>query len=421
MLTAFSARNYRNVTTDELRFKRVNILIGPNNSGKSNLIRALALPRDLLRGADDTRSAFLRTIESHGAADIIDRRSAPRGEVSLRYVVQPQGEAPIEYKIDFRVGSALEFPAAFYITREILAWGDEPTGTPQSSRGWVLCEAHGKTKGAGSFQSRETGGTGGRVSRKSFPIDPKETVVHQWRSLIADKRFYDAFYPSFDRWTRAFRSAFEGLRVYAGSELRPRTIADGAPLDLAVRQLDPAGAQLGNVLRHVDQTHDLSEYALRLRELDRRVQRVKIVDVSESRRDVELVLDGGSFRLRDLSDGTLKAMALASLLWSPERVGTLVIDEPELNLHPAWLKVVAGWILDHRSADQVFVSTHSPDLLDGFTEAFRAGELALFVCGGEGQGIRAAEPRALDSFFQRRWELGDLYRVGEPALGGWPW
>ncbi len=114
-------------------------------------------------------------------------------------------------------------------------------------------------------------------------------------------------------------------------------------------------------------------------------------------------------------------MALAALLWNPERVSTLVIDEPELNLHPAWLKVVAGWILDHRSADQVFVSTHSPDLLDGFTEAFREGALALFVCDGTGRSIRPADPSALDSFFQRRWELGDLYRVGEPVLGGWPW
>jgi predicted ATPase len=420
MLKAFSARHYRNVTTDELRFKRVNVLIGPNNSGKSNLIRALGLPRDLLRN-EQAPTAFLRTLQDHGAADVIARHAAPRGEVSLRYVVQPADQAPLEYELAFQVGPALEFPAAFFITREVLAWYDEPTGTPQPSRGWVLCDAHGKTNGSGRFQPRKPRPAGLDTARKSFPIDPKETVVHQWRSLIADKAFYEAFYPEFERWTGNFRAAFDGLQVCLGSELRPRSIAAGAPLDLGVRRLDAEGQQLANVLRWVDQAHDLEAYALRLRELDPRVRRVKVVDVSDARRDVELVLESGSFRLRDLSDGTLKTLALALLLWSPERVSTLMIDEPELNLHPAWLKVVAGWILDHRSADQIFISTHSPDLLDGFTEAFREGEVALFVCDGTGRGIRAADPRALDSFFQRRWELGDLYRVGEPVLGGWPW
>lgn len=99
----------------------------------------------------------------------------------------------------------------------------------------------------------------------------------------------------------------------------------------------------------------------------------------------------------------------------------LTIDEPELNLHPAWLARIGVWLKECRSAEQLIISTHSADLLDRLTDAFRAGEAALFVCGGGEKGIHRIEPGTLDSFFAEGWELGDLYRVGEPKVGGWPW
>ena len=122
-----------------------------------------------------------------------------------------------------------------------------------------------------------------------------------------------------------------------------------------------------------------------------------------------------------MSDGTLKALWLALLLFSPDRGSLLSIDEPELNLHPAWLRVIGGWLQRFSSAEQLFVSTHSPDLLDSFTEGFKNGAVELFVFGKGEAPLHQIEPAALDGFFQEGWELGDLYRVGEPKLGGWPW
>ncbi|MEZ3463817.1 MAG: ATP-binding protein [Lachnospiraceae bacterium] len=46
----------------------------------------------------------------------------------------------------------------------------------------------------------------------------------------------------------------------------------------------------------------------------------------------------------------------------------LAIDEPEMNLHPAWQKVVGNWIQTADTFYQCFISTHSPDFLDVFTE-----------------------------------------------------
>jgi len=84
------------------------------------------------------------------------------------------------------------------------------------------------------------------------------------------------------------------------------------------------------------------------------------------------------------------------------------------------LRILGKWLVECRSADQILISTHSPDLLDAFTEAFRAGAASLLVFDQPGR-VRRAAPAELDSFFKEGWELGDLYRVGEPKLGGWPW
>lgn len=123
-----------------------------------------------------------------------------------------------------------------------------------------------------------------------------------------------------------------------------------------------------------------------------------------------------------MSDGTLKILFLATLLETTQPISFLGLDEPELNLHPGWLRVVARWLQTAKRAEQIFVSTHSPDLLDSFTEGFRSGDVKLLVFDTrDGPHVRAVHPADLDSFFQEGWELGDLYRVGEPQLGGWPW
>lgn len=84
----------------------------------------------------------------------------------------------------------------------------------------------------------------------------------------------------------------------------------------------------------------------------------------------KLVYDGEQYDLSDVSEGTLKGLILNLLINMPmEKPKTLLaIDEPETNLHPAWQKVVGNWIQTADTFYQCFISTHSPDFLDVFTE-----------------------------------------------------
>lgn len=75
------------------------------------------------------------------------------------------------------------------------------------------------------------------------------------------------------------------------------------------------------------------------------------------------------FSVNQISDGTLRFIALATLLLQPAKSmpSLVVIDEPELGLHPAAIGILAGMIKKASETSQVVVATQSPDLLDKFS------------------------------------------------------
>jgi predicted ATPase len=74
------------------------------------------------------------------------------------------------------------------------------------------------------------------------------------------------------------------------------------------------------------------------------------------------------FGPQHLSDGTLRFIALATLLLQPpERLPNfIVIDEPELGLHPSAISVLASMIKEAAVHTQIVLATQSPRLVDEF-------------------------------------------------------
>src|SRR6185369_11258345 len=67
-----------------------------------------------------------------------------------------------------------------------------------------------------------------------------------------------------------------------------------------------------------------------------------------------------------LSDGTLRYICLATLLLQPNPASTLIIDEPELGLHPYAIKLLASLLHEAGQRAQLIVSTQASLLLDEF-------------------------------------------------------
>jgi predicted ATPase len=67
-----------------------------------------------------------------------------------------------------------------------------------------------------------------------------------------------------------------------------------------------------------------------------------------------------------LSDGTLRFIALTTALLQPNLPATVLLDEPELGLHPYALNLLAALLKEAATRTQVIVSTQSAPLLDNF-------------------------------------------------------
>ncbi len=91
----------------------------------------------------------------------------------------------------------------------------------------------------------------------------------------------------------------------------------------------------------------------------------------------------------DFSDGTLR---LLGLLWAIlDGLGPVLMEEPELSLHPAIVRRIPQMMLQaqkqsNRAARQVFISTHSSDLLSD--EGISADEVLLVRPSEDGSTIQ---------------------------------
>jgi predicted ATPase len=72
------------------------------------------------------------------------------------------------------------------------------------------------------------------------------------------------------------------------------------------------------------------------------------------------------FQAYHLSDGTLRFICLATLLLQPEMPSTILIDEPELGLHPYAIVILASLMKSASKRTQLIVSTQSVSLVNQF-------------------------------------------------------
>lgn len=121
------------------------------------------------------------------------------------------------------------------------------------------------------------------------------------------------------------------------------------------------------------------------------------------------------FNAASLSDGTLRFIALATLFLQPQefRPSVVLVDEPELGLHPYAINLLASIMKQAAVDTQMIVSTQSPQLLDHFEPEDVL--VADRVHGGT--TLTRLDPARLESWLER-YSLGQLWEKNE--IGGRP-
>jgi len=119
------------------------------------------------------------------------------------------------------------------------------------------------------------------------------------------------------------------------------------------------------------------------------------------------------FHVNQLSDGTLRFIALTTALLQPEPPATMLFDEPELGLHPYALNLFAGLLKKAATKTQIIVSTQSAPLLDNFE-----AEDIIVVERHNGESTFKRLASADLAEWRKDYSLGELWQKN--VIGGRP-
>ena len=315
-------RGFRSLADVELsNLRNANVLIGANGSGKSNFIRFFEMMSWMLR--------------SHRLAEFVALRGGADDQLHGGNRVTPRMEAALALRTeagrnDYRFALAHAHPDRLVFTEEAFRfsagsvtdapWQYAPSGGAEAA---IVDLAHAAAPG----------------------VNPKtaRVVVHLLRSC-AVHQFHD---------------------TSDTSHFKKRWDADDN------NYLRTHGGNLAAVLHRLEQ-EDLQRFELISRHIRRVLPVFDRFQLDDSYGKVSLrwkaAGTGKSFGAHLTSDGSLRFFALVTLLNLPLEMlpNVLLLDEPELGLHPAAVALVGGMIKALAADRQIIVATQSPLLVDAF-------------------------------------------------------
>lgn len=125
-------------------------------------------------------------------------------------------------------------------------------------------------------------------------------------------------------------------------------------------------------------------------------------------KDSDTYLDANSF-----SDGTLRFIALTTLLLQPSLPETIIIDEPELGLHPTAINKFAALVKRASKESQVILATQSVNLVN----CFEPKDIIVVDRKGQQSVFNRLEQTALEQWIDD-YNMGDIWEKN--IIGGQP-
>lgn len=369
--------------TPPLRLGRLNVLIGANGSGKSNLLEAIGLLRST---PVDLRSAIVR---GGGASEWL-WKGDPRGTAYVEVVLEGLARHRVRHAFSFRpTAQGFSIEDERVENEAALKGQSKPFFYYRFQQGQpMISVANGKSR---------------RLAKETIDSD---------RSVLAQRRDPETF-PEITR----LAEIYSRLRVYNEWTFgRDSVLRQPQKTDLRTDRLEEDFSNLGLFLNRLRrQPGAKAEVLSRLR------------DVYEGISDFDVLIEGGTVQVfltegaytipaTRLSDGTVRYLCLLAILCDPAPPPLICIEEPELGLHPDLLPKVADLLTAAATRTQLVVTTHSDVLVDALTD--QPESVVVFE---KHRGVTTADrldKAALGAWLQE-YRLGELWTRGD--LGGNRW
>ncbi len=363
-IEAIEIKNYRIFRDVKIsNLPRMTVMVGANGSGKTTLFDIFSFLKESL--SQNVAQAVLRRGGFH---ELISR--GEEGTIGITVKFRESGGRLATYSLEIANDGGKPV-----VEREVLKFRRGQYGQP-----WHFVDF---SRGRGAAITNETayGMEGAEAERKEYILDDPSILAI--KGLGQFKEF---------KVVADFRGLIEDWQI---SDFHI-TDARQSPEAGYAEHLSSRGDNVAQVAKYLFENQPRQfEHILEI--MRQRVPGISRVEAQPTV-DGRLVLrfhDGSlkdPFIARYVSDGTIKMFAYLVLLYDPKPHPLLAIEEPENQLYPELLHELVEEFRDYsRRGGQVFVSTHSPDFLngveldeifwlvkkDGFTTVQRASEYEL--------------------------------------------
>ncbi|MDR1818278.1 MAG: AAA family ATPase [Puniceicoccales bacterium] len=293
----------------------LNVFVGANGAGKSNLLSFFRMLRALMEG----NLGDYVVLQNNGIGDLLFNGRKTTSEMFFETTFGSRG-----YRFKIKPGAD---DASFAVT-------DEARYYDRNKRWWELGDSgNGKSKLVKEVKS------GTRDSQYSAPV--YHAICSWW------------FYHFHD--TSANAPMRHSEIVQDNETLRPNA-ANIAPFLLRLREeKHDAYQRILNACRIV--VPYLDDFLLK----PKKIGAAEKVSLSWKTK-------GSDYPMQPyhLSDGSIRFICLVTALLQPEPPAAIIIDEPELGLHPEAIRLLGELLKDAAKRTQVIAATQSPLLLDQF-------------------------------------------------------
>ena len=339
-------KGFRSIKEIQLELRPLNVLIGANGAGKSNLIAFFKLVNELMGGR----------LQQH-----IGATGKATGNLYFGPGVTPQLEAKMVFEVENGTDTynMRLFHAAgdsMIFAEESLAFHQEGYPSPKIVQ---LGVGHLETK-IGELAER------GEPTAKTLRVLLNRCRVYHFHDTSPTSKVRQYGYMGDNRWLKPDAGNLAAI-LYA---LKATSEADYSRIVTTIGQVAPF----------------FDDFHLEPAE-------TRDINLNWRHKESDLV-----FGPHQLSDGTLRAICLISLLLQPtEKLPSLiVVDEPELGLDPCAVDVIASLFRSVSQHTQVLVSTQST----AFVDSFEADDIVVVQRNQEATAFERPQAEELDSWIE---------------------